>query len=142
MKSPKFLTPPPPEKKKSKVSSNSVWISLCNVYMTMMMVVWRVQWSFIKNELVWCCGRGVRFYNLQNAFDDVLWRYGKLFGIQQPLHCIILNAGFILYINKNHVTHMLKLREGPLEKLWGGGRKTKKKSCKGKLSEKKFMHAE
>ena len=38
---------------------------------------------------------------------------------------------------------MLKLREGPLEKLWGGGgRKTKKKSCKGKLSEKKFMHAE
>ena len=96
-------------KNKSKVSSNSIWISLCNVCMTMIMVVWRVQWSFIKNELVWCWGKGVGFYNLQNAFDDVLWRHGKLFGIQQPLHYIILNAGFILYINKNHVTGMLKL---------------------------------
>ena len=39
---------------------------------------------------------------------------------------------------------MLKLREGPLEKLWGGGagEKQKKNSCKGKLSEKKSMHAE
>ena len=39
---------------------------------------------------------------------------------------------------------LLDLRDGPLEKLWGGegGRSTKKNSCKGKLSEKKFMHAE
>ena len=41
-----------PWKKKSKVSSNSVWISLCNVCMTMIMVVWRVQWSFIKKKRV------------------------------------------------------------------------------------------
>ena len=27
-------------------------------------------------------------------------------------------------------------RDGPLEKLWGGGRSTKKISCKGKWSEK------
>ena len=37
-------------------------------------------------------------------------------------------------------------RDGPLEKLWGGWRGRvkykKKRSCKGKLSEKKFMHAE
>ena len=108
-----------PWKKKSKVSSNSVWISLCNVCMTMIMVVWRVQWSFIKkNKFVWCCGRGVGFYNLQNAFNYVLWRHGKLFGIQQPLHCIILNAGFILYINKNHVTHMLKLIKTNSSHCW------------------------
>ena len=34
------------------------------------------------------------------------------------------------------------VRDGPLEKLWGGGEVQKKNSCKGKLSEKKFMHAE
>ena len=35
-----------------------------------------------------------------------------------------------------------KLRDGPLEKLWGvGGEVQKKYSRKGKLNEKKFMHA-
>ena len=34
-----------------------------------------------------------------------------------------------------------KLRDGPLEKLWGvGGEVQKKYSRKGKLNEKKFMH--
>ena len=28
---------------------------------------------------------------------------------------------------------MLKLREGPLEKLWGGGAKNKKKIMQGKI---------
>ena len=43
------------------------------------------------------------------------------------------------------------IRDGPLEKLWGGGgggeaggraKYNKKNLCKGKLSEKKFLHAE
>jgi len=34
----------------------------------------------------------------------------------------------------------LRLRDGPLEKIWGGGAKYKKNSCKGKLSEK--IHAQ
>ena len=33
------------------------------------------------------------------------------------------------------------LRDGPLENLLGGGRITKKYSRKGKLNEKKFLHA-
>ena len=34
------------------------------------------------------------------------------------------------------------LREGPLENLWGGGGEVQKKySHKGKLNEKKFLHA-
>ena len=38
---------------------------------------------------------------------------------------------------------MAYFRDGPLENLWGrwGGRSTKKYSRKGKLNEKKFMHA-
>ena len=45
------------------------------------------------------------------------------------------------------VSWFQEVRDGLLEKLWGGGggaggRSTKKNSCKGKLSEKKFMHAE
>ena len=41
-----------------------------------------------------------------------------------------------------HYQHYQKLwiRDGPLEKLWGGGRSTKKYSRKGKLNKKKFMH--
>ena len=38
----------------------------------------------------------------------------------------------------------LSLRDGPLENLWGGGgggRSTKTNSRKGKLNEKKFLHA-
>ena len=34
-----------------------------------------------------------------------------------------------------------KLRVGPLENVWRGGRSTKKYSRKGKLNEKKFLHA-
>ena len=37
-----------------------------------------------------------------------------------------------------------KIRDGPLENLWGGGgggRSTKKYSRKAKLTEKKFLHA-
>ena len=33
------------------------------------------------------------------------------------------------------------LRDGPLENLWGAGEVQKKYSRKGKLNEKKFMHA-
>ena len=33
-----------------------------------------------------------------------------------------------------------KLRDGALEKLWGGGEVQKKYSRKGKLNEKKIMH--
>ena len=39
---------------------------------------------------------------------------------------------------------MAYFRDGPLENLWGGGgggSKKKKYSRKGKLNEKKFMHA-
>ena len=33
----------------------------------------------------------------------------------------------------------VKIRDGPLENLWGGGgRSTKKNSCKGKLNEKNY----
>ena len=33
------------------------------------------------------------------------------------------------------------LRDGPLENLWGAGEVQKKYSRKGKLNEKKFLHA-
>ena len=42
------------------------------------------------------------------------------------------------------VSNRLLVRDGPLQNLWGegGGRSTKKKySHKGKLNEKKFVHA-
>ena len=59
MKSLKSLTLPPPPptsctKKSQMVSSNSDWISLCNMCMTMIMVVQREQSSFIlkKNKLL------------------------------------------------------------------------------------------
>ena len=32
----------------------------------------------------------------------------------------------------------LRLREGPLEKLWGGGEQSTKNSCNGNLSEKNY----
>ena len=36
---------------------------------------------------------------------------------------------------------MRKLRDGPLENLWGGGEVQKKYSRKGKLNKKKLKHA-
>ena len=43
---------------------------------------------------------------------------------------------------KYRITELTEIRDGSLEKLWGAGNVQKKNSCKGKLSEKKFMHAE
>ena len=44
-------------------------------------------------------------------------------------------------INFNVKKHVV-VRDGPLENLWGGPAKYKKKnSRKGKLNEKKFLHA-
>ena len=48
--------------------------------------------------------------------------------------CTVYERGFITSADKG----------GPLENLlggWGGERSTKKKSRKGKLNEKKFLHA-
>ena len=41
----------------------------------------------------------------------------------------------------NKDLHRKTLRDGPLENLWGAGKLQKIYLCKGKLNEKKFLHA-
>ena len=43
--------------------------------------------------------------------------------------------------NSLRATYIPLRNGGPLEKLWGGGDEVQKKSCKGKLSEKKSCTA-
>ena len=49
-----------------------------------------------------------------------------------------------VYVGWLRLPEIFEVRHGPLENLWGGGRAgevQKKYSRKGKLNEKKFMHA-